>query len=132
MLRVAFALLATLGVACSAAPPPPSAPAPGPVEPPPPPGFPDIARWGRALATVNDPEQGETRTVYRSPEETSGPRSTTPEVVDVITRIDVRRRVEGVWRYEAWDPARRTPVKVDPETCHLCHSMAPADGTWTP
>ncbi|MCB9549037.1 MAG: hypothetical protein H6706_24815 [Myxococcales bacterium] len=124
---------AALCLACSALPVDGEAPAPAVAEEAPaPPGFPEIARWGRALTTVHDAEQAETRTVYRAPEgDVWAKVHHPPSVIDVITRIDVRRKVGGAWRYEAWDPARRTPVKVDPETCQLCHSMAPKDGTWT-
>lgn len=94
--------------------------------------FPDLVRWGRPLATVQDPEQGETRTILRSPEgDVWAKVHHPPDQLDVITRIDVRRRVGGTWRYETWDAARQQPARLDPEACQLCHSMAPQDGTWT-
>jgi len=96
-------------------------------------GYPDVVRWGRPLATVQDAEQGETRTVVRSPEGDIWAKvHHPPDQLDVVTRIDVRRRIrEGTWRYETWDPATLAPVALDVEACHLCHSMAPSDGTWT-
>jgi hypothetical protein len=96
-------------------------------------GYPDVVRWGRPLATVQDAEQGETRTVVRSPEgDVWAKVHHPPDQLDIVTRIDVRRRgTDGAWRYETWDPATLAPIALDAEPCHLCHSMAPQDQTWT-
>lgn len=99
-------------------------------------GYPDIGAWGSAVAVVHDDDAQTTRRIFRSPGGQIWAKVHHPlRRPSVITRIDVRRVSPGGkfagWRYESWDPARRAPIEADAETCHLCHSMAPSNGTYT-
>lgn len=99
-------------------------------------GFPDIYGWGAPVNVVHDDEAQTTRQIFRSPDGQAWAKVHHPlRQVSVIRRVDVRRLAPGGpyagWAYESWDPARRAPIEADAETCHLCHSMAPANGTYT-
>ena len=99
-------------------------------------GFPDIHAWGQAVKTVHDDEAQTSRSIFRAPDGQAWAKVHHPlRRPSIITRIDVRRIDAGGpyagWRYESWDPARRGPITADAETCHLCHSMAPSNGTYT-
>lgn len=127
-------------------------PAAAPVEqatrpPPSDPLFPEgYAGWSKAAEDVRDELNNEVRRHFRSPAARPGADGAYPDgsvLVKthhdarderVVTRIDVRRRSAG-GRYEGWDyytfdPATRRQRTIDPETCHLCHAAAPADGTY--
>lgn len=99
-------------------------------------GFPDLRAWGAPIDTVHDDDAQSTREIFRSPDGQVWAKVHHPlRQVAITTRIDLRRVTPGGpytgWRYESWDPARRQPVEADAETCHLCHSMAPSNGTYT-
>ena len=140
-------MLAGCSVGCgSATPAPPPAPkvvvsAPPPMDP----GFPvDFIGW-TSSGPVTDDEAGTIRRLFRSKapdKEGLYPVGTVmikahamKGTGDVFTVLDVRRRVAqgGIdgWEYESFDAVTRKRRAIDPETCQLCHSAAPKDGTYT-
>lgn len=85
---------------------------------------------------VHDDEALTTREIFRAPDGQAWAKVHHPlRQLSVTTRIDVRRLAPGLadggWRYESWDPARRSPMQTDVEPCRVCHSMAPRNGTYT-
>jgi hypothetical protein len=99
-------------------------------------GFPDVQRWGQPVATVHDDDAQTSRRIYRSPDGQAWAKVHHPlRQLSVTTRIDVRRLTPGAglegWAYTSWDPARRALMKSDAQTCFLCHSMAPRNGTYS-
>lgn len=101
------------------------------------PGYPDVAQWGEAVAVVHDDEGQASRQIFRSADGRWAKVHHPLRRLDVTTRIDVRTLTPGAktgWVYTSWDPARRAPIALraaDAETCHLCHSLAPSNGTYT-
>ena len=102
------------------------------------PGFPNIANWGGAVHVVHDDEAQTSREIFRSADGRWAKVHHPLRRLDVTTRIDMRTLTPGAarggWTYTSWDPARRAPIELAPaeaETCHLCHSLAPSNGTYT-
>lgn len=102
------------------------------------PGFPDIVNWGGAITVVHDDEGQASREIFRSSDGRWAKVHHPLRRLDVTTRIDVRTltpgAAQGGWVYTSWDPARRAPIALraaDADTCHLCHSLAPSNGTYT-
>ncbi len=96
----------------------------------------NYASWTSGPREVRDQHSGEVRRHYRSPNGAVLVKVHQAPSNDLVTQIDVRRRAEPGsgfegWSYLAFDPATRRQRSVDAEVCHLCHSTAPRDGTFT-